>query len=76
MLALLGFLQLAGLSLGFVAVFLFAQIQLIQLALGALIGLLLLLVGLLLLLLADLKLMGLQAEQRLVGGLFRGESGH
>ena len=76
LLALLGFLQLAGLSLGFVAVFLFTQIQLIQLALGALIGLLLLLAGLLLLLLADLELMGLQAEQGLVGGLFRGECGH
>ena len=72
--ALLGFLQFLRLFLLLVAVLLFAQVQLVELALGALAFLLLLLLALAFLLLSThLKFMGLQTQKCLVGLLFGGE---
>ena len=74
MFALLGFLQFLRLFLLLVAVLLFAQVQLVELTLGALAFLLLLLLALAFLLLSThLKFMGLQTQKCLVGLLFGGE---
>ena len=73
--ALLLILQALGLALGFVAVFLLAQVQFVQLALRPFTAWLRL--GLALTLAAvDLELVGQQPQQGLVGTLFRGQGRH